>query len=549
MSNSGDFFIYNSSREVQSNEWVIQRKEILTQMDSNGGSYSNGVIDFELSSLSNSGAVVDYKNAKLFIPYVVKVYGNVIDDNVMNCWALSMKNQLHCIDQISVQMNNNNVVEIIEGSNIPLTFKLLTELSEQELNLLGPSIGFQKDSAFGLSVSSASSAFAPQGYEYNNNSNAAIVDIADNKGFTDGTIGFSGVNSAISKRQMDTSYDLTDVAKATARSAANRTGKNFCVRGTDYIAYHGIFIMELKYLSDYFAKMPLMRNTYLSLKIYTNLQSMTTVNLEPTDHNKYLSFTSSLSAKTCPYTIAPIGKGLKLKAHAALVSDSFTIESGIVKLSDSANNGQHSYTNCRIICPTYVFEDKFYQNYFANPIKTLQYNAWKRSSIVVKSGHNFNSFLVSAGLSRLRSILVVPTTHHDTGPSEQLSPFSSSPTTTAPEAYITDFNVRIGGSPVYSQNQTYSYELFQEEILSLGVNGNKAPFMCSGLINQTEWDRSYRYIYVNLNRKSGPAQDDVSKSITIDGLNASGKDLFFKIFVEYQKEIRINVESGQIVLN
>jgi hypothetical protein len=136
-----------------------------------------------------------------------------------------------------------------------------------------------------------------------------------------------------------------------------------------------------------------------------------------------------------------------------------------------------------------------------------------------------------------------------TEPNIMLSPFSSCPTTCAPYAFIDSFNVRIGGSPLYSQNQYYSYEMFQEEILARGVNGNKSPYMCSGLINQTEWDRAYRYIYVDLSRKAGQGQDNVSKQITLDGKNASGKKLNFLIYVEYQKEVRVNVETGQLVLN
>jgi hypothetical protein len=422
----------------------------------------------------------------------------------------------------------------------------LSELSEQELNLYGPSLGFQKDSAFGLVVETGDSKNGPADQERNNDPSFKADAMATGVGFIHGQINANGYNSAIQKRQMDTSYDLTGTSAAfeILRNTADLNGKKYCLREdtTNKIIYRGVFTLELKYLNDFFAKLPLIRNTYIKIKIYTNLQSKTTINYDAT--SQYTGFTSSLSAKTCPYMIAPLGEGLFVTATAG--AGTITIESGIGKV----DNYNHSFKNCRLVCPTYVPTVNIESRYFSNPVKTILYNTYHKTSTSLDVGHTFNSFLVSAGVSRIRSILIVPmSVNPTTEPNIMLSPFSSCPTTCAPYAFVDSFNVRIGGSPLYSQNQYYSYEMFQEEILARGVNGNKSPYMCSGLINQTEWDRAYRYIYVDLSRKAGQGQDNVSKQITLDGRNASGKKLNFLIYVEYQKEVRVNIETGQLVLN
>lgn len=549
MSNSGDLYLLNDSNKTLSNEFTFERKEIITTIDSNSGAYPNGCIDIDLASISNSGAVVDFKNSKLVVPYVVVVEGTGISNNPQNCWAVSMKNHIHCIDSISVQFGNNSVVEITETSNIPLNFKLLTELSEQELNLYGPSLGFQKDSAFGLVMETANAINAPANQERNNDASFRADAIGTGTGFIDPQLNLNGYNSAILKRQMDTSYDLTGAGNDRLRDSAKLNGKNFCEREAGKIVYYGMLTLELKYLNDFFAKLPLIRNSYMKMKIYTNLQSKTTVNYQhvpigegvATAYRRYTSFSNSLSAKTCPYMITSTGQGLELTAADGL----FTIESGVVKVG--AYN--HPFQNCRLVCPTYVPTVEIEGRYFSNPVKTILYDAYFKTTKTLKDGESFNSFLITSGLSRIRSILIVPmSSYASPSPNVLLSPFTSCPTTCAPYAFVDSFNVRLGGSPVYSQNQYYSYEMFQEEILARGINGNKSPYLCSGLINQTEWDRAYRFIYVDLARKAGQGVDNVSKSITIDGRNASGKELFFSIFVQYQKEVRVNVETGKLVL-
>jgi len=561
MSNSGDLYLLNDSRRTLTNEFTFERKEIITTIDSNSGAYPNGCIDIDLASISNSGALVDFKNSKLVIPYVVVVTGTDAAD-AGSCWALSMKNHIHCIDSISVQFGNNSVVEITETSNIPLNFKLLSELSEQELNLYGPSIGFQKDSAFGLTMETANSINCPISQERNNDASSRGDAIGAGTDFANYQLNHNGYNSAILKRQCDTSLDLTTIDARHA--AAQLNGKNYCRRihgpapVVSRIVYYGMLTLELKYLNDFFSKLPLIRNSYMKMKIYTNLQSKTTVNFDRVpdtvvggitvpEHWRYTSFANSLSAKTCPYMIAPTSQGTMFAAATA--SGSFTIESGVVKVGVDPEQ-IHPFQNCRLVCPTYVPTIDIGDKYFLNPVKTILYDAYFKTSVTIGDGRSFNSFLVTSGLSRIRSILLVPMSDYAApSPNVLLSPFTSCPTTCSPYAFVDQFNIRLGGSPVYSQNQYYSYEMFQEEILARGVNGNKSPFMCSGLINQTEWDRSYRYIYVDLARKAGQGADNVSKSITIDGHNISGKSLLFLIYVQYQKELRVNVETGKLVLD
>jgi len=167
---------------------------------------------------------------------------------------------------------------------------------------------------------------------------------------------------------------------------------------------------------------------------------------------------------------------------------------------------------------------------------------------VIAAGGSLNSFLVTNGLSRIRSILIVPIGLNAGVPNQLVNPFSSAPSTTAPYSYLTNFNVSIAGSPHYTQSQYYTYEMFQQEILQRGLNSNLELGLGSGLISQTEWNAGYRYVYVDLSRKQSQGSDDVSKSIYIDGVNSSSVSIQYHIFVKYQKQVQIDPSTGQLII-
>lgn len=548
MSNSDDLFILNNNMEQPENEFPVEKLERIYVNDSNNGSYSNGVIHFDCASISNAGRIADMAHAQLIIPTVLRVSGTGMTDNAMNAFALSWKNKIHTIDSLTVQLSNHTVVEQTEYSSIPAVFKFLTEMTEQEMNLYKYSAGgFLKDNALSfVSEAAANTASAPDNFEFNNRikSSADGNAIATNNGYEDADISVFSANHSVLERQLDTSYDLTG-RPATFVSSLRSSGKPTCERGANSVVYQGFVILELRHLHDFFDKLQLIRNGYLKMSITTNLISKSVITLED-GAQVYSSLTPSLSAKVCPYMITPLEAGVKASALAA--GRTLTIESGIGKLADGTSHG--TFTVCKLYVPMYSLNVEPERLFLNNAGKTVLYNNYYRAvSPKVLKNAPLPSFILTNGLSRIRSLLIVPTcAEYDQQP--MLSPFTSSPSTTSYYALVRNLQVRVGTSVIYQEPVNYSWEMFNNEILRRGHNGNFEPGVCGGLLNEVEWNAAYRYCYVNLNRnKKSQAEDNVSKAITVDLYNSSPYDVVYQFFIEYEKEVKVNQSTGEILFS
>ena len=538
---SADQFIVNESMASQSHEYIFEKKEMLYTIDANNGSYSNGTILFDFASISNSGKVIDWRNSTLVIPYVVQLSGAALDANVANVFAVSLKNHIHTIDSMSVQLSNHNVVEpSAEYSNIPCSFKLLTEFSEQELKQMGYSIGFHKDNAYSLRVATANSASGVDTYELNNGSTDVLtVPVSTNTPYGNpATISAFSNNPAIMQRQLDTSYDLTN-AGAGAQNIID-SGKRHCIREAGAVKWFGLITLELRFLNDFFDKMPLVRNSYMKMNIVTNLQCRSTLTVNGA--GAFTALTTALSAKTCPYNIGRIGSGLTVVGAGG----ELVVESGIGRLVSNPAVTNPIFTACRVYTPAYTFAPQFEETYFSQAPKVINYSAYLRAvTPTIPVNGSLNSFLVSNAISRVKSILVFPVM---AAQNNMLSPFSSCPTTCMPYAFVSNFNVRVGGSPHYAENQVYSWEHYKEEISQRGINGNLEVGIGSSLLNELEWNSAYRFLYIDLSRKASQAQADVAKSIILEGKNSSSAPVVYHVFVEYEKTVTINQSTGQLVL-
>jgi hypothetical protein len=67
--------------------------------------------------------------------------------------------------------------------------------------------------------------------------------------------------------------------------------------------------------------------------------------------------------------------------------------------------------------------------------------------------------------------------------------------------------------------------------------------LTSGLISEDMFSRGYRYYYGNCSRIL-PAEAGVSRSIQIVGQNASSVIIDLLVFVEFEKEITIDITTG-----
>ena len=130
-----------------------------------------------------------------------------------------------------------------------------------------------------------------------------------------------------------------------------------------------------------------------------------------------------------------------------------------------------------------------------------------------------------------------------------LSPFSSSPGTLCPFARLSNFQVKVNGSPFYVSASNYGYEQFYNEFRKgNSAYGGQVPQISSGLLTQTAWETLYPYVVVDLTPKTTDfARDSVAKPVEISFTIASAASLDLYCFIEYENEIKIS-KMGDLII-
>lgn len=217
-------------------------------------------------------------------------------------------------------------------------------------------------------------------------------------------------------------------------------------------------------------------------------------------------------------------------------------------------------TSVRLYAPAYTMSPIAEQRYLSlTPTKKIVYNdLFQYSFTGVASGQTF-SFLVTNGIPNIRGILVIPllpkasngvaSTYPTTvalagtTTSSLLSPFSTTGGTPDPIS-LTNFQIQISGKNLFINNLQYDYETFYEQLISSNqLNGSLTTSLSSGLIGFGEFESLYRYYYGNAGR-SIPSEDGVAKAVQVSGVNNSPQTIDFMVFIEFERQIVVDVRTG-----
>jgi len=556
-----DEYTFASSLAPQGTEFEFDTRQFVYIPDQNNSSYPSGQITMDLAGLSNSGKFVDWKQSFLTIPLILNVNcnsGAFATANVENAFAASLKNStLQLINSISVEITNNQVVNLTNFSNIHANYKLLNKISSEEISNLAPSILFGKDTAESITYTSAASAGGLG--ECNN----VILEST----FT--PAGGWGAKYTQNKGRADrmkyTSFDpaATNAANFTNTTITNNTGKNYATYTTTNLTFYITATIPMRFIHDLFDKMPLVRGAYIRLLINTSTQCQVGMDLASTG-TTYATTNYSVQSPTnqIPFMLSPLttGSGFVAAGTSAKIIASL----GIAKSVVPAGTFTHQMSQCRLYACCYTMSPSYEEKYLSIlPTKTIKYNdILSFQQLNVAPGANVN-WILTNGVSRARSVTIYPfisgTVNGSTSLSTYtagvavgsplLSPFSSAPGTCAPYHRFTNFNILLSGSNVYQSNYQYTWETFlQENRPSLCLNGGLTLGMSSGCLGQSDFENAYGMAYVDLSRKISPASDDVSRSVQTIFTNSSLYTCDYYAIIEYEREITISTSTGSLVI-
>jgi len=584
---SCDKLVYDLSQEVEGSPNVFVRKDWINILDNQNQNYQNNQSIIDTSQIANSNKYISYREAYLAVPMLLSVSlplaqaGSVV---LAYDYSIGLKNWFgSIIHSMTLDYNGTTIVQQTPFCNMWNSFKLLTTLSYADIMTQGPTIGFYPDTSGswayftnangnGPSVVNNDLALVntitPSNNENNYNQFNSVSNLGGNEGATYRTkwIAFNNrVGIMTSSGAVSTAYSVNGISssnisqiwKSNISKIQQSTPQS---RGIVQISV--MATIYLKHIHSFFNMCPLLKGVFMKLTLNLNNASASfdytgggTVNALITNN----SITSNVyGGGIQPMLIPSIATGSKYLADQVFTaSANGTVYYDLMVGSKSYNiniTNNPNYTEGNVsksiylYVPAYTFNDTFEKAYLANNIKQIKYTDIYQYQVKdINSGEQFNN-LITNGIANIKSVLIIPfyATNYNNDPYQEFqSPFDPAGCgTTAPMVSLGNFNVQISGQNAIYNTQRYTFEEWNNQLYGQNaVNGGLTDGITSGLINFSDFQNSYCYYYVNVERML-PVEQAVPKSVQIIGTNYSTRKINLWVFIEYGISVSIDVLTG-----
>lgn len=594
---SGDTLTYDMSSMTEGTPQIFVKKDWLSILDNQNGSYQGNQSVIDTSQLANSNKYMNYREAYLAVPMVLTATNNAVNlalplvapatAATSADMAFGLKNWFgSIIHSFTLDYNGTTIIQQTPYIGMYNTFKLITTLSMSDVLTNGATMGFYPDDAlswgFAAGAAGLSTGASVSGAGTFNNINyiAPVVVNGQDYGGRFGNIGFL-------KRQEYISFDVDGIssgggaASAAAGVAAFSTifnaadcvaqYKSFINRkvnsaaaATATIQYSIMAIIQLKHIHSFFQNVPLLKGVFMKMTLNLN---QTSVQLTAIAGGAgAATFAGSTTSISSPLGgVSPI-----MIASEAVATGGTTGSSGstgaltlggavtsILTVSLAVGNkplvpAQSTLTtsfpqSIQLYVPAYTFNPVYETAYLSSSVKKVVYTdiyQYQVPSLAV--GGNLNQ-LITNGIANIKSVLVLPyfTATANAGLQPYQSPYDCAGAgTTSPLSLLTNFNVVVAGQNMIYNTQRYSYEQFLNQLQGANsINADLTDGLTSSLINMKDFESKYCYYYVNCSRML-PVEESVPKSVQIIGQSSCRQELQLFVFIEYGVEVSIDILSG-----
>lgn len=573
--------------------------------DINSGVYttSNTLVQFDLTSIYNSGQFSDASDLFLTIPIVMtagwaQADGTAIAPLAGHASLVSLKtNFQHLIHQIEVVANGKVVNDTQPFISIYEHFKLISQMSQNDLKQFGPSLGFAPvglDNEKSVQWKPIYSGTSSPGVGLINNQPFGNNTLAAEYQSLAGVQNVNAINTALNQRAtrvVDASASSTGTggsyngiygsysagagsngAIMSAAQLANEF-KSYYVTSTasatQTMVWQDLAVIPLKHLCDCLDKMGLVKKLDLILRVYMNTGSLAVTCAStggPT--SAFGAVASSTFVNTVPFSInfpgilAPSGTAgvptlaTRLACVMAVGRTSLTQFSGSTSGSFNLAAVTHNMPACRC----------YYSLVKLEPSRALAYIEENRSKQVVYESVLFNQYsnipaastfsqLVQSGIKNPLGVAIIPFISPSTivnttggvtlgsiaGGEQWQSPYDMCPGTFAPLS-LTNLQVALGGVNQLQSTLYYSFENFLEQVALAEALTSTDLGIGTGLISQSWWEMN-RVYWVDLAR--GREADKASmRNLTISFNNNTNVPISLLVFTVYLDKFVIDVETG-----
>lgn len=572
-----DQTLYEQSNVSQGTTEPFVQRQTVYVIDQNNGSYS-GQIQVDTASLSNSGKYASYSEAYFEVPLVLRLTAKSANAQIAAIqalepsFALGLKSGFHNIfHSYSVEYNNRNVVSLTPFSNIYTTFRLLTKLSQDDVVKYGSLIGLFPDTATSVRYQGVGASPFGHGSINNRNITQAAATVADW-----GSVVSGGYNEGFFKRQLTTTATNPAAAPTSAffsTAAATAIGYNYFLKGSvannvDSKWWFVLATIRLKDITDFFAKLPLVKGAFIKFQLNTNTAiHQIRVSVAGGVCTDVSCTQNNIVGGSTPLLLAngnQAGNGFNPIVAECITAGAgdYDFEIALSIARDTTYNVQHPTLQAlRCYVPLYTFNPTTESQYLSlNKSKKVVYrDIYQYQVDVSTSGGGSGQFnqLLTNGIVGIKSVIIVPfigSSSNATGVGGLApivpfgSPFASEPSTTSPYIALSNFNLAISGVNVYTLNELYDFSNFKDELSQANsVMGGIVDGLSSGLIGFNEFQTAYRYMYIDCSRRL-PAEDFVAKSVQITGtVYAQQPNISLYCFIEQEKEVVVDLETGALI--
>jgi hypothetical protein len=226
-----DSLVLEQSVHSEEHESPFADKQFLFCSDNNNGSYSSQIV-MDTTPLSNTGGYTNFQEAFLAIPLVLQVEAPnaLLTPSVALDFAVGMKSGFwNILHSLTVEYNNNNVVQSTPYLNMYASYKNLTSWSMGDLRDWGAITGFLPDSSISWLFDNVNT---PSGAQVNTMSPFGLG-ICNNRQvqFLNPSLvlGSSGVGTVSALQQI---YQTSTIASSISRSLGTQANSAFLQRQT-----------------------------------------------------------------------------------------------------------------------------------------------------------------------------------------------------------------------------------------------------------------------------------------------------------------------------
>ena len=549
--------------------------------DINNGNYTNNslsMVTFDLGQIYNSAGFTDTNDLTLVIP-ITMVYGlsttggaAMVPPPACGHNLLALKNNfIHMIHQADLTINGKTIESTQPFINVARHFQMMSEMSTNDLQQIGPSLGFSSrlDNHRSMIYYAGGAAASRSGIGITNNRPFLNSNAALNTGIGGFETQISNstrqnsnvVNSALQER-ISRYVDISANANANnliptimnANNLNNEFKPYYTVAGTNYGVYYDYAIIKLNTIFDSLSKIGLVKRFDATIRLWINTGTVSIpVSTPNTACDLSYNFTKNTFSNTCPFTINYMDIATGLPATTAnIVAGCFI--GGVVPgttidgVNLSTSNASHTLKTCRI----------YYSQIIVEPQKALKYSQENRKKKCVfrtfvsnqynnqggdNGGGNFNA-LINSGIVHPTGLLIVP--YHSSKSSALAdfawkSPFDTVPSSGHPIS-LTNLQVTLGGKNILQSTLFYTYEHFLQQV-ARAESLTSADFgVTTGLFGQNWWEYN-RFYYVNIERGSD-ADKLQPRNINVSFTNNTLGSIDFLVFIFYSDEFNIDIETG-----